>query len=224
MKVDHHTGVFDVVTAGASPNPMFQGKGWKRALDFGLAVMLALPVATVVGLLWCLVKLDGGPGFYGHRRVGPKGDEFKCWKLRTMQVDAEEALRSHLAKNSDAAREWHETHKLKDDPRITRLGALLRATSLDELPQLWNVIAGEMSFVGPRPVTKEELERYEHANWAYFAGRPGITGVWQISGRNQVSYATRISFDVSYRNNESLWFDLQIIGLTIVEMFKKSGQ
>ncbi|WP_245759614.1 sugar transferase [Poseidonocella sedimentorum] len=201
-----------------------QSGGWKRGLDIVLALALVLPVALIVAVLWGLVRLDGGPGFYGHRRVGEGGRAFKCWKLRSMQVDADRALERHLQANPAAAREWAASQKLTHDPRVTPLGRILRATSLDELPQLWNVLRGEMSFVGPRPVTGHELMRYGALDWAYLSGKPGITGAWQVSGRNDLSYETRVHLDAAYRSQETLLTDLKIIAKTALEVLKRSGR
>jgi lipopolysaccharide/colanic/teichoic acid biosynthesis glycosyltransferase len=198
----------------------------KRVFDlaFGLAI---LPfVLPVVGLLALVVWMsDGGAPFFGHRRVGRDGRTFRCWKIRTMVPDAEERLRVHLAENPAAAAEWAEFRKLTDDPRITAIGDFLRRTSLDELPQLWNVLRGEMSFVGPRPVVDEELEEHYGARRvAYNAMRPGITGLWQVSGRNSLTYDERVALDVSYLRRLSFPLDLWIILRTAGVIVRPTGR
>lgn len=167
---------------------------------------------------------DGGPGFFGHRRIGRNGEVFRCWKIRTMVVDAEARLAEHLASDPEAAAEWERDHKLRDDPRITRLGAFLRATSLDELPQIWNVLKGEMSFVGPRPVVRDEMRKYGAARTAYLAMKPGITGLWQVSGRNDVSYDERVAMDVEYVSSVSLLTDVRLILLTGLSIVDRTGR
>lgn len=196
----------------------------KRAADIALA-LLALPfLVPVIAVLWVLTRRDGAPGFFGHERVGRDGKKFRCWKVRTMVPDAQSKLAIHLATNPDAAAEWARDFKLRDDPRITKLGAFLRRTSLDELPQIWNVLRGEMSFVGPRPVVEDELTRYGANRWAYLSMKPGITGLWQVSGRNDVSYDQRVSMDVSYMQRCSMLFDLWLIVRTAGAIFGATGR
>lgn len=158
--------------------------------------------------------MDGGPGFFGHERVGQDGTRFKCWKIRSMVFDANERLSALLASDPEARAEWERDHKLVNDPRITRFGRFIRRTSLDELPQIVNVLAGDMSFVGPRPVVEEELERYGEARSAYLAMKPGITGLWQVSGRNSIEYSERVALDVQYRDEMSFLRDASLIALT----------
>jgi exopolysaccharide production protein ExoY len=195
----------------------------KRALDIVGVIALAPVVAPIVGALWLAVRSDGGAGFFGHERVGREGRVFRCWKLRTMVPNARERLREHLLQDRAAAREWAETYKLKDDPRVTRLGRLLRASSLDELPQIWNVLTGEMSLVGPRPVPRDELLEYAGYERAYFMMRPGITGLWQVSGRNGVAYRDRVQMDVTYARRATLWLDLRILGRTLGVVLRRTG-
>lgn len=183
----------------------------KRVFDLLLALAMLPCLLPVIAALWLLVQRDGGGGFFGHMRVGKGGKVFKCWKIRTMVVDAEEKLQDFLSRNPEAAAEWRRDFKLTHDPRITRLGHILRRTSLDELPQIWNVIKGEMSFVGPRPVVEKELERYGERVGHYLAMTPGITGLWQVSGRNDVSYEERVALDMKYRKLCSLGYDLMIM-------------
>ncbi|SFJ37260.1 sugar transferase [Jannaschia pohangensis] len=196
----------------------------KRAFDVAFAIVLLPILVPVIAVLYILTRLDGGPGFFGHRRIGKDGAEFRCWKIRSMVVDAKSALAKHLAENPDAAAEWARDFKLADDPRITPLGRFLRRTSLDELPQIWNVLCGEMSFVGPRPVTAEELGKYRTYKHCYLSVKPGITGVWQVSGRGEVDYDTRVAMDVAYFRNHNLLNDISIIARTAGVMLRRTGQ
>ena len=195
----------------------------KRRGDIGLTLCLAPLAIVIVAPLWCVLKSQGGSGFYGHRRVGRDGYEFTCWKLRTMVPDSEAVLRNHLRFNQAAAREWAHHYKLRNDPRVTRFGRFLRKSSLDELPQLWNVLRGDMSLVGPRPVPRDELVEYHGNLRAYLALRPGITGLWQVSGRNAVAYQDRVSLDLEYARRASLWFDLAILLRTIGVLLRRTG-
>ena len=183
----------------------------KRVFDLLLAVVLLPLLVPVILALWLVIRSDGGAGFFGHHRIGRNGKVFKCWKVRTMVMDAEKRLVEYLAENPEAAEEWAREQKLRNDPRITKIGRFLRATSLDELPQIWNVLRGEMSFVGPRPVVRGELVRYGRKRSAYLAFRPGLTGIWQVSGRNDVSYETRVQMDVHYCSMVSLKQDLILL-------------
>ncbi|MCL4105509.1 UNVERIFIED_CONTAM: hypothetical protein GTU68_055640 [Idotea baltica] len=197
----------------------------KRAFDLVFAVLLLPVLVPVIAVLWLAVRLDGGPGFYGHLRVGRNGQFFRCWKLRSMGVDADARLTAHLAANPAAAAEWARDFKLTDDPRITPLGRILRKTSLDELPQIWNVLKGEMSFVGLRPITEDELEKYGPFQDLYLSLRPGITGPWQVEGRgNRVSYDARVAMDIGYGSRVSFTRDLGLIWRTIGVVFKASGE
>lgn len=198
--------------------------GGKRALDVFLVVMMAGPVLVMVMLLAVLAALDGASPFYGHERVGRGGRIFRCWKLRSMVRDSAARLERHLAENPEAAREWAETQKLARDPRVTPVGRFLRKTSLDELPQLWNVLRGDMSLVGPRPVTQGELERYGADRRAYLAVRPGITGLWQVSGRNDISYGERVALDARYAREVDLATDLRILVMTGPAVLRLTGK
>jgi exopolysaccharide production protein ExoY len=191
----------------------------KRALDLILAVLMLPIVVPVILLLWLIVRLQGGPGFFGHARIGQDARPFRCWKIRTMAPDADRRLAELLQRDPLAAVEWARHFKLNRDPRITRIGVFLRRTSLDELPQIWNVLRGDMSFVGPRPVTVGELAYYGADQRAYLALRPGITGLWQVHGRRDGSYARRVMLDRSYAQVMSLTTDLALIlrtGLTVI--------
>jgi exopolysaccharide production protein ExoY len=171
----------------------------KRLMDIfiaSLALVLTAPLMLLIAA--CMLAADGSPVIFAHRRIGFSGKPFVCYKFRTMRRDAAEALQQYLAGNPDAAREWQETQKLRRDPRVTPLGRLLRLSSLDELPQFFNVLRGEMSCIGPRPVIAEELQFYGAAAADYLSARPGITGLWQVSGRNSIGYADRVLLDQQY--------------------------
>jgi lipopolysaccharide/colanic/teichoic acid biosynthesis glycosyltransferase len=196
----------------------------KRAMDVlgaALLLLLALPAFAAIAFL---VRRDGGPVLYAHPRVGRGGQVFGCLKFRSMVVDADRRLAALLEADPAARAEWEATRKLKQDPRITGVGRVLRGTSLDELPQLLNVLRGEMSLVGPRPVQAAELEKHYGAAAAhYISVRPGITGPWQISGRNDTTYATRVQLDVAYATRPSLWADLSILLRTPIAVLRRRG-
>ncbi|WP_164658450.1 sugar transferase [Tropicibacter sp. Alg240-R139] len=196
----------------------------KRVLDIVLAVVLLVLCFPIFVLLAILVWLDGGPPVFSHERVGRGGRDFRCLKFRTMRVDSERVLRRHLRQNSHARREWDKHQKLTEDPRVTRLGRFLRQTSLDELPQLVNVLRGEMSLVGPRPVTVEELERYTVNLPKYLALRPGVTGLWQVHGRGRVSYEERVEMDARYFTSVTFGGDLSLILKTSLIVLRRQGQ
>lgn len=187
----------------------------KRAFDVVVAgSALAVAAPLILGLGLAIRLQDGGPMFYGHGRIGFGRKTFRCLKMRTMVSNGADVLAKHLAENPAARREWEETRKLKDDPRVTPLGRLLRKTSLDELPQLLNIVRGDMSIVGPRPVTQDELDSYGMAARHYCATRPGLTGLWQVSGRSDVNFARRVSMDTLYVRRWSAWRDLSIVART----------
>jgi lipopolysaccharide/colanic/teichoic acid biosynthesis glycosyltransferase len=179
------------------------------------AILLLLLSPVLLAIALALRMTDGAPVLFGHYRVGRHGRIFKCMKFRTMRRDAEDALAELLSADAQARLEWERHRKLTQDPRITRLGEFLRKTSLDELPQLFNVLRGEMAFVGPRPVTVEELSRYGRARWHYVSVRPGVTGLWQVSGRNRTTYEVRVALDRRYVENRSLGLDLAILLRTV---------
>ena len=195
----------------------------KRVIDIiGSLALLVLfsPLFLVVALM---VSLDGGPVFYRHKRIGRDGKPFGCLKFRTMILGAEACLNEYLSYHPEQRREWEQDQKLAFDPRVTAIGNVLRRLSLDELPQLVNVLVGEMSLVGPRPVTEGELKHYGAAASAYLAVRLGLTGPWQVSGRNDVSYATRVAMDEAYVRNFSLWNDIVILLRTPGVVLSKKG-
>jgi Undecaprenyl-phosphate galactose phosphotransferase WbaP len=195
----------------------------KRLFDITVSALLLLLLSPLFAYLLVRIKTDGGPAFFAHERIGLDGKPFPCYKFRTMVPNAAEVLERLLRENDQARREWDETFKLKEDPRVTTIGAFLRRTSLDELPQLWNVLIGQMSLVGPRPIVEAELERYGDDAFYYLEARPGITGVWQVSGRSDTDYDYRVYLDSWYVKNWSLWYDLVILVKTIRVVFNKSG-
>jgi len=195
----------------------------KRLFDVLGAALGLMALAPVMVSLAILVRRDGGPAIFGHRRIGSDGKTFLCLKFRSMCIDAERKLQEHLANNPAAQAEWDKDFKLRDDPRITPLGQLLRRTSLDELPQLFNVLRGEMSLVGPRPIVADEVARYGDRFVAYRNCRPGITGLWQVSGRNDISYRARVRLDSFYAARWSMTKDVFILIRTIAVVFRRSG-
>jgi Undecaprenyl-phosphate galactose phosphotransferase WbaP len=196
----------------------------KRCLDLTLALALSLPVAMVVGLVGVLVRLeDGGSMFYANVRIGVDGRKFKAWKLRSMVTNGDETLKQYLREHPAEAEHWRATQKLKSDPRVTRIGRLIRKTSIDELPQLWNVLVGEMSVVGPRPIQEDQIEMYGPGFHLYKKVRPGITGLWQVSGRNHLTFAERAKLDKYVIQNWSVWLDLYILARTATVVFLGHG-
>ncbi len=196
----------------------------KRAMDIVGALLGLILFSPFLLLIAALIKFsDGGRVFYGHKRVGRNGREFFCLKFRTMVQDGDKVLERHLAANPAAREEWLATRKLQDDPRVTVVGAVLRKLSLDELPQLINILMGDMSIVGPRPVVHAELEYYGPSASVYLLSRPGLTGLWQVSGRNDVSYDARVAFDRQYVENWSLVTDLVIIAKTVPAVCMSRG-
>lgn len=195
----------------------------KRTFDIigSLSIIIVLSPALIY--ISRKVKKDGGPAIYGHERIGKGGKPFKCLKFKSMVINSKEVLEELLSTNSDAKEEWDATFKLKDDPRITKIGGFLRRTSLDELPQLFNVLKGEMSLVGPRPIITAELERYNDEVDYYLLSKPGMTGLWQVSGRSDVDYETRVYLDAWYVKNWSMWNDIAILFKTIGVVLKKDG-
>jgi exopolysaccharide production protein ExoY len=191
--------------------------GWpKRALDILIASVSIVLLSPLMVVVAAMIRLTmGSPVLFAHTRIGYDGRPFRCYKFRTMVVNADACLADHLNWNSDAALEWNECRKLRCDPRITILGCLLRKSSIDELPQLFNVMRGEMSCVGPRPIVDEELQRYGGFLVEYLKARPGLTGLWQTSGRNKVSYERRVVLDCHYVRNWSIWLDARILVKTI---------
>jgi lipopolysaccharide/colanic/teichoic acid biosynthesis glycosyltransferase len=203
--------------------PSRKGDLTKRCFDIlgaSALLLVLLPIFLVIG---CAVLRDGGSAFFGHPRVGRGGRSFRCLKFRSMVPKADIVLAELLANDANAREEWNRDFKLKNDIRITTVGRFLRKTSLDELPQLWNVIRGDMSLVGPRPIVTKELERYGSEAHYYLSVRPGVTGLWQVSGRNNVDYATRVTLDVKYVKERSTLLDISILLRTFKVVFDGSG-
>ncbi len=188
----------------------------KRALDVAVAMaMLVLLSPLMAGLALLVCATSPGPIFYRHRRIGYKERSFGCLKFRTMAVNGDDVLERHLQQNPQARIEWEQTQKLRDDPRVTAVGHVLRKLSLDELPQLYNVLRGDMSLVGPRPVLSEELRRYGPSSRYYLRARPGITGLWQVNGRNTTTYRRRVAYDRAYVAKASTTLDIAILAKTL---------
>jgi exopolysaccharide production protein ExoY len=193
----------------------------KRALDIAVASVALVLLAPLLLMTGLLIKVTmGGPVLFAHSRIGLNGKVFRCYKFRTMVNNAEERLRRYLDQDPSVAREWQETCKLAQDPRVTSLGQILRKASIDELPQLINVLRGDMSCVGPRPITAIELQRYGARAADYLKTRPGLTGLWQVSGRNSLSYASRVELDGLYVSNWTMLLDLAILIRTIPAILK----
>lgn len=195
----------------------------KRLFDILGAAALIVVLAPIIAILAAKLKLEGGSVFFGHTRVGRRGQLFKCLKFRSMVHNSAEVLARILAEDPAARAEWDKTYKLKNDPRVTPFGQFLRKSSLDELPQLFNVLKGEMSLVGPRPVVPDELERYGESKVYYLEVRPGLTGLWQISGRSDLDYDQRVNLDTWYVRNWTLWYDILILFKTVLVVPSKAS-
>jgi len=196
----------------------------KRLVDLGIScsvLFFGLPFFAAIAV-WLKIA-DPGPLFFGHERICKNGKRFKAWKFRTMAVNSDEILKKHLEENPEAKAEWEATYKLQNDPRVSLPGRILRKTSLDELPQIWNILVGEMSLVGPRPIVVGEVERYEAILENYIRVQPGLTGLWQVSGRNLTTYKRRVELDDYYVRNWSVWFDFYIIGRTFKTVLMREG-
>ncbi len=206
------------------PAELFRYRVLKRCIDMGL-VLLALPVLLpILAMVSLCVRLSSpGPIFFSHRRIRRNGAFFPMWKFRTMCNNSAEVLEDYLRRHPEARAEWRSTHKLRHDPRITRIGASLRRYSLDELPQIWNVLTGRMSLVGPRPIVAAEVEKYGSSFACYCRVKPGITGLWQVSGRSNLSYEQRVHLDCEYVNQWSLMLDLKILAKTFRAVFMQQG-
>ena len=217
MKIEKIETVEMAYTSDAMDHSMYS-RAIKRVLDVVL-VLVALPVALpLIIILALLVKRDGGPAFFGQLRIGRNGEEFICWKLRSMRRDAESYLPIYLAANPDAKAEWDQYQKLRKDPRITPVGRFIRKTCVDELPQIWCVLTGSMSIVGPRPFLPEQKSLYPGK--LYYELRPGITGNWQISDRSDTLFTSRAEFDDQYAKSISLWTDIKILFQTVRVIFR----
>jgi Undecaprenyl-phosphate galactose phosphotransferase WbaP len=196
----------------------------KRALDLVGVTVGGVLISPLLLAIAALIKLDSqGPAIYCQQRLGGGDRVFCCLKFRTMCLDAERTLDEHLQKDSGLRAEWERDRKLRRDPRVTRVGRFLRATSLDELPQLWNVLRGEMSLVGPRPIVEAEVPRYGEVYELYRRVTPGISGFWQINGRSNTSYEERVALDAYYVRNWSVWLDLVILARTVETVLLRRG-
>ncbi len=198
----------------------------KRLIDIfigTIGVLLLIPLTIGVYFLKVLKKENDGPLFYEQIRIGKNGKEFRIYKYRTMVMNADEKLTQYLEENEEAKKEYERYKKLKHDPRITRLGRILRNTSIDEFPQFINVLKGDMSVVGPRPYLHREIKDMEDNYKTIISVKPGITGYWQVNGRNAKSFKERMNMDVAYIKDRTLWFDIKIIIKTILKMLKKEG-
>lgn len=193
----------------------------KRAFDLSAVLMIAPAALLTIGILALLVRLDGSSAFYRQPRIGMGGRTFMLWKLRTMVPQAERKLESYLAAHPQARLAWNQSQKLRDDPRVTAIGRYLRKYSLDELPQLLNVLLGDMSLVGPRPILPEQRQLYDGT--AYYRLRPGLTGLWQIGKRNEATFAERAIIDTEYFNRMSLFTDIRILSKTPIVVLKGTG-
>jgi exopolysaccharide production protein ExoY len=206
---------------GNRHRPGLYRNGAKRGLDLALILMAAPVVVPIIAGLALAVACEGGKPFYSQMRVGRGGRSFRMWKLRSMVTDADARMEAHLAANPEARQEWDRNQKLKNDPRITRFGAFLRRASLDELPQLWNVLTGDMSLVGPRPMMPVQQGLYP--GLAYYALRPGITGAWQTAGRNKTTFEARAEFDAEYEAGLTFASDVKILLRTVAVVVRGTG-
>lgn len=200
--------------------------GIKRTIDvIGslVGMVLLVPATIAIYIAQKISKEDNGPLFYKHIRYGKNGKQFKLYKFRSMCMNADEKLKEYLKSNEEARKEFEENQKLQHDPRITKLGNFLRKTSLDELPQMLNILKGEMSFVGPRPVVKREIEKYGESKEKLLSVKPGLTGYWQVNGRSNTTYEERMNMELYYVDNCSLWLDIKIFFKTFIAVFKKEG-
>jgi len=196
----------------------------KRCLDVFLIMVSAPATLLLLGIVSVMVMLSSpGPIFYSHRRIRKNGAFFSMWKFRTMCVNSAEVLEEYLSSHPEARAEWNKTHKLRHDPRITPIGSFLRRYSLDELPQLWNVLSGHMSLVGPRPIVAAEVEKYADSFECYCRVKPGLTGLWQVSGRSELTYDERVALDCEYVNRWSLRRDIKILLKTFVVVATQDG-
>ena len=197
---------------------------WKRFIDLFLLLISSPVVLPMVLIVSLIVKISSpGPVFYGHKRTGKNGKEFKCWKFRSMVIDADKQLEKILAENPEMRAEWEKDRKFTNDPRVTKIGKILRKTSIDEIPQFFNILTGEMSFIGPRPVTEPELKKYGNKAQIILSVQPGLSGMWQISGRSDTGYEERVTLDSYYIQNWSVWLDIWIIIKTVYVVLRGKG-
>lgn len=198
----------------------------KRVIDIIgsiIGIVILIPVTAIVYMARKILKEDDGPLFYEHLRYGKNGKQFRLYKFRSMCMHADQKLKEYLESNEEARKEFEKNQKLKNDPRITKLGNFLRKTSLDELPQMLNILKGEMSFIGPRPVVDGEIEKYGENKDKFLSVKPGLTGYWQVNGRSNTTYEERMEMELYYVDNCSLWLDIKIFFKTFIAVFKKEG-
>ena len=195
----------------------------KRSFDIIGALSIAIICSPIILTIAVTIRLSGRPVLFSHQRVGKNRKMFPCHKFRSMIPDAEQVLQELLRSSPEILREWRESHKLRDDPRITKFGSFLRRSSMDELPQLWNVLKGDMSLVGPRPIVEDELERYGNKAMFYMSVKPGMTGLWQILGRSNVTYSRRVSLDTRYVRKQSFLLDTWILMRTVIVVIRRVG-
>jgi len=196
----------------------------KRVIDVLASIIIPLGLMPVLAICCAVIFIDSpGPIFFKHRRIGLAGKEFYMWKFRSMCHNPEHVLNAHLQQHPEILDEWMRTHKLMNDPRVTPVGRFMRRFSLDELPQFWNVITGEMSLIGPRPIVRDEVAKYGDAMGAYYAVRPGMSGLWQVSGRSDITYEERVKLDAHYSEHWSLAMDAGIFLRTFGAVLKGSG-
>ena len=209
------------IDLGRSAEPGVHGRNLLELAFAGLIIIILSPV--LLAIMACIWLEDGGPPMFAHSRIGRDGRSFDCVKFRSMRVDASHHLTQHLLLDEGARSEWELTQKLRMDPRITMTGAFLRKTSLDELPQLFNVVRGEMSLVGPRPIVQAEIARYGHYFGVYCSLKPGITGLWQVSGRSAVSYRRRVALDVLYARRRCTKLYMKVLMMTVPAVLRRHG-
>ncbi len=203
---------------------LHRGAPLKRAFDLLLTIVGGLIILPVVAIIAAAIKLSSpGPILFAHERIGRFGRRFNALKFRSMVINGDEVLEAYFEKHPEARAEWRRDHKLRNDPRVTGIGKILRKTSLDELPQIWNVLLGEMSLVGPRPIVREEIPKYGEDFDIYLQALPGVTGLWQVSGRNDTTYRQRVSLDVEYIATWSVWLDLHILLQTVMVVVGRRG-
>lgn len=225
----NHLNVTFQDTVGLVPAPgscrpaVFSAANVKLASDLALSALMLVILAPLMIVIAAAVALDGGPVFFSHTRIGRGGQKFGCLKFRSMRVDADKILAQYLDEDDDLLHEWLTTQKLKNDPRVTMIGRFLRATSLDEIPQILNVLKLDMSLVGPRPVIENELRRYGRNVSYYLQVRPGVTGLWQVSGRNNTTYSRRVALDAWYVKNWQFWLDVAILFRTVGAVVRREG-
>ncbi len=218
------SGKDKVTGQGIKPVGLYRRSG-KRLFDLAVVIALLPIIIPVLLVVAFITALDGGPVIFSQPRIGRDGRVFKCWKIRTMVPNAEAVLKRMISADEDVAREWHMNQKLTRDPRITRWGRILRRSSIDELPQFWNVLLGDMSLIGPRPFTPEQKALYDEGGQseAYYRLRPGITGLWQVDRRNEGAFGDRVSYDREYDAKLSFWMDLKIVIRTVLVVLKATG-